>query len=93
MIILSFHPEIMIIIIDVEIMKRIVSEKKTSLPSLRNQIWETVETDLNNLIYVGTKLVWLSMMLARSRHTQMDDQKTTLIQKDLQKGTAPIIDP
>ena len=30
--------------INVEIMKRIMSEKKTTLPSLRNQDWRTVKS-------------------------------------------------
>ena len=39
---------------NIEILKRIMSEKKTTLPSLRNQDWETVkvETEKNKrLIY------------------------------------------
>ena len=56
-------------------MKRIMSEKKTTLPSLRSQDWRTVKietetvndlltniptnsiTELNDLIYVGAKLI------------------------------------
>ena len=58
---------------NVNTIKNIISEKKTTLPSLRNQEWRTVKsekvndlltnlqtnniTELNNLIYVGAKLV------------------------------------
>ncbi len=52
-------------------MKRIMSEKKTTLPSLRNQNWRTLSKpervndkypknnilDLNDLIYGGAKLL------------------------------------
>ena len=59
-----------------EIIKGILSEKKTTLPSLRNHDWKTVLaeteninkllihismkeiTELNELIYLGVKLIW-----------------------------------
>ena len=35
--------------INIEIMKRIMSEKKTTLPSLSNQDWKTVKVETDNI--------------------------------------------